>query len=368
MTGDGDQRERARAVVTGWGLRHEPLAPVVLDDPAAGALLPWARNERLDGALVAAVAAGAIALPDAAADQARAQHLEAQHRALACEAMALGAVDALERAGIAPWILKGPAAAHLDYPDPALRSFVDVDLLVARRHLLGAVRALEEDGFVRSEPDSARWWERRFARTIVLRSPEGIELDLHAAIAETYFGVRLDHGTLLALGHDPVDLGGREVRALTAPARLLASAYAATLSRGPQLRLLRDVGHLLAVTEVDWEAAVALARPADGEAVLAAAIERAAAETGLDPQHPAVTWARAVVPPPHVAEALALVETVPSTGWTAAARSILPALGPVDRALFLTGVTAHALRHRGQRNRSLVQQLRRGSRLLGRTP
>jgi hypothetical protein len=352
--------------VAGWGLRQTPLEPAVLDAHEASSLLLWTRNERLDGALVGAVAASDVTLPEAAADQARAQHLEAQHRALACEAMALGALDVLGGADVEAWILKGPAVAHLDYPDPAQRSFVDVDLLVARTELLGAVHALEGAGFVRSEPPWARWWERRYARTIVLRSPEGVELDLHAAIVDSYFGVRLDHLALLGPEPDWVTLGGREVRALAAPARLLAAAYAATISWGPQLRLLRDLGYLLTVSQVDWTAAAEIARPADGEAVIAAAIDRCAHETGIDPHHPAVVWARDVEAPEHVTEALALVATVPSTGWTAAARSILPALGPANRAMFLAGVTAHALRHRSERNRTLTQQLRRGSRLFGR--
>jgi len=354
--------------VTGWGLRHTPLDAVELDEPAAGALIPWVRNERLDGPLIRALDAGAITLPAAQADQARSQHLEAQHRALACEAMALGALEILQGAGVAAWVLKGPAAAHLDYPDPALRSFVDVDLLLERADLLVAVRALEAEGFGRSEPDSARWWERRYARTIVLRSPERIELDLHAAIVDSYFGVRLDHATLFALGHDRIILGGAEVRALAPPARLLASAYAATISWGPQLRLLRDVGHQLVVSQVDWAAAAELARAADGEAVVAAAIVRAAEVTGFGPEHPAVQWAAQLTPSRRVAEALALVATVPAAGWTAAARSALAALGPLDRTLFIVGVTTHALRHRGERGRTLADQVRRGSRVLRGAP
>ena len=43
--------------------------------------------------------------------------------------------------GIRSRVLKGPAVAHLDYPDPALRAFGDVDLLVAVGGLRPGARA-----------------------------------------------------------------------------------------------------------------------------------------------------------------------------------------------------------------------------------
>ena len=45
-----------------------------------------------------------------------------------------------------PLVLKGPAAARL-YPEPALRPFADLDLLVPRDRLAAAAKALEPRGY-----------------------------------------------------------------------------------------------------------------------------------------------------------------------------------------------------------------------------
>ena len=42
----------------------------------------------------------------------------------------LTVIDLLTASAVDVRILKGSAVAHLDYPDPALRSFIDLDILV----------------------------------------------------------------------------------------------------------------------------------------------------------------------------------------------------------------------------------------------
>ena len=69
---------------------------------------------------------------------------------LLLERMALEAVAALEAAGIPVRVLKGIAVAHLDYADPALRPFVDVDILLPTGEIDRAAAVLRPVGLRRN--------------------------------------------------------------------------------------------------------------------------------------------------------------------------------------------------------------------------
>jgi hypothetical protein len=56
-------------------------------------------------------------------------------------------VSVLQWSGIRSLVLKGPAIAHLVYPDPALRSFGDLDLMIRERDMPAAHRLLLRLGF-----------------------------------------------------------------------------------------------------------------------------------------------------------------------------------------------------------------------------
>lgn len=74
-------------------------------------------------------------------------------------------LSALEKRGIRPLVLKGAALAHLIYPEPGLRPMGDMDLLVERRDLGEAVRALVALGFAIPEYDLARLPEKHLLAT-----------------------------------------------------------------------------------------------------------------------------------------------------------------------------------------------------------
>jgi hypothetical protein len=56
-------------------------------------------------------------------------------------------INALERGGVPVVPLKGPVLGELLYPDPELRSFTDLDVLVRRDDVPAALRILGADGF-----------------------------------------------------------------------------------------------------------------------------------------------------------------------------------------------------------------------------
>jgi hypothetical protein len=232
-----------------------PPAPRPLTDDEVADIVHWAAQERLDG-----LAWLALAGPDSPWPLTETQraallecHLGGLRATVAAEAAAVWAVETLDRAGVRSWLLKGLASGHLDYPDPAMRTSFDADLLVARRDLGTALDALLAAGCRRRTPPLRGWWERRYARAIELVSPDGVEIDLHAAIADGAFGVTFDHD---ALRRDSgwVELAGRRCGVLSPAGRLVAASVALVLTRGPNLRLARDIVQLTAADEASIRA------------------------------------------------------------------------------------------------------------------
>jgi hypothetical protein len=295
---------------------------------------------------------------------ARTAHLGALRVALACEATAVEVTQVLRAAGLQVWLHKGVAVAHLDHPDPGLRTFADTDVLVARRDLQRAVAALESARFVRAKPAHYPWWERRFLRGVGMVSPDGVEVDLHASLVVGWFGERLDHAALRGLGTDALELGGVQCSALGAAGRFLAACYAAELSRGPGRRYLRDLAQLILVTECDWRAAVRVARVGEGDIVIARAVVRAWDSLGLDPLHPVMWWASEVRASPTAARALQLAVAGLRDEWRADAKSSLLAYGPFDSARFLAGIAYPSRAVRDERGWSVRDEARRAAAFL----
>src|SRR5262249_31738519 len=77
---------------------------------------------------------------------ARAQSLAALRLAVLYRAVGT-TLRGLVEAGLDPIVLKGPALGNLIYPDPALRTFGDLDLMVRERDVPATHRALLAQGF-----------------------------------------------------------------------------------------------------------------------------------------------------------------------------------------------------------------------------
>jgi hypothetical protein len=225
---------------------HEHVTSRTLTDAEVADVVHWAGQERLDG-LAWRVLAGPESLWRLTERQ-RADlldcHLGGLRATVAAEATAVWAVEVLDAVDVRSWLLKGLACGHLDYPDPAWRTSFDADLLVARGDLGRALDALLAAGCRRTTPPLRDWWERRFARAVELVSPDGVEVDLHAAVADGALGVTLDHD---ALRRDSVEtvIGGRRCRVLSPAGRLVATSAALVFTRGPNLRLARDIAQMI---------------------------------------------------------------------------------------------------------------------------
>lgn len=201
-------------------------------------------QERLTGLLAAAVEDGSFPVTDQQREQVGDDHVEAMVQSLLLERAFLEATDALSAAGVPSRLLKGSAVAHLDYPDPALRPFGDVDLLIHGEDLDRAVDALRPMGMRRREVEPRRGFAARFGKGVTLIGPEGLEIDLHRTLAHGSFGFTVPLDQLWDT-RSTIRLAGRDLAALGPEERLLHAAYHLVLGARP-MRLLpmRDIAEM----------------------------------------------------------------------------------------------------------------------------
>jgi hypothetical protein len=137
----------ARAFLEGQPLRHVTRAVAALDWDAT---IARAEHERLAPILYVALRGGAAPAPVLARLRAAWMTAELQQLAAGAQLREIGA--AFERAGLQTIILNGPALAAHYYPDPALRPFLDLDLLVRRRDRARALDVLFGLGYSDDSP------------------------------------------------------------------------------------------------------------------------------------------------------------------------------------------------------------------------
>jgi hypothetical protein len=160
-------------------------------------------------------------------------------------------------------VLKGAALALYLYPDPALRPFGDLDLLIPRARIEQTYAILEQQGLTEGLER-----EHRFAveflkgQTFVRVAAPRVMVDLHwHLLAPTYFR-RTVPVEWFWQETTAFSCHGRMARTFKPEAQLLYLAAHASLHHGG-LRLIQlyDVGRLLAAArdELDWERVVTCA-------------------------------------------------------------------------------------------------------------
>jgi hypothetical protein len=272
-----------------FGLGESP--PVVLQAETAQEVLFRARFDRLTGFLAAAVLAGAVTSDHDPVRSALWQQWHDELRTcVRLEALAVRTGELLDTAGINWRLTKGAALAHLDYPDPSVRTFGDVDLAVHPSDWSAAFRLLCANGYRRETPTLPGDYDSRYGKGATLKAADDLEVDLHRRFAIGRFGVTARMEAVFA-SSDAVELAGRPMPVLDPAGRLLHACFHAALGGFRGLRAFRDVAQLLLVTGADWEATYGVARSWQAEAVVTAAIRESWDRLGLDIDHPAHTHA-----------------------------------------------------------------------------
>ena len=278
------------------GSAHElPERP--LDDAEFDTLLAQCVTQRLTGALANRIADGRLPATAAQAERASEEHFVALCHCLEIELLLLQTVDVFDTAGIDHRVLKGSATAHLDYPDPSRRTFVDVDILVRSEDFDRATKLLLSRGYARPIAEIRPGFDRRFGKGCTLVSPSGYEVDLHRTFVTGPFGlmVRLpdlwNDATLWALG------GRTQLRALDREQRLLHACYHAALGdREPRIVPQRDIAGLVLDDRLDEVRVRELAYAWRAEYVVASAIGMTWQTLALADETALTAWAKRYQP------------------------------------------------------------------------
>ena len=172
--------------------RTLPAEPV--DDKTFPMLINKVARAKLIGLFAAAVENGDLPVTPDQRTLVADRHLEAMCHTLYLERLLLDLAGHLDDAAIPFRLLKGSSVASLDYEDPCLRPFVDVDLLVESATFDRTVAVLESAGVRRLWAAPRPGFDRRFGKGSTLLSPEGYEVDLHRTFVSGPWGltVRLD--------------------------------------------------------------------------------------------------------------------------------------------------------------------------------
>lgn len=319
------------------------------------ALLAAARKHRMTGLLTTAISAGAFPATGQQAREVRSAHATNQMRVLALEHELLGILDLLGAAAIDVRVLKGTAVAHLDYPDPALRSFNDLDILVRADDIDRTVEVLGTAGFERTLAEPRPGFDRRFDKGMTLRPPAGYELDLHRTFVLGPWGRRVDLDTVWDGGQE-FFIGGRGVQALSLPNRFMHACYHAALGDWPlRLGSLRDVAEMLRTLDDDPAPVRRLAADWGAEAVMAAAVADTVRLLGIKMPGALSRWAVAYVPDAREESWLGL-HTTPDKTFAAQAVATLRVLPWRDKPAYLRALVFPDATYTADRHRSVLSR------------
>ena len=230
-------------------------------------------------------------------------------RAIATHLQACAALDQLASVlvGVEWATFKGAVFSELAHPVPGLRTYNDVDVLVAPSSLREVCRRLREAGWhladyrdmLRSEePPGEMHWV----------SPGGVLIDLHWSMINMHSRRQLfDVSTIELLDRRvPVTLGSSQVWTLAPSDALVHACLHAALAGGNKLVYLVDVDRL-SRTITDWDDVTARAHQWRAEVQVALVLGRA--QRVLGTQVPADLDSRLGVPRP-IRAVLALTDRV----------------------------------------------------------
>lgn len=345
------------------GSTHEwPVEP--LSDVQWSTLIALAPVHRITGHLAAVVDSGRLPTTRSQRDDAIEAHATAMTVSLRLELALLDHAQLLDEAGVGFRVLKGSAAAHLDYPDPGLRSFGDVDLMVRSEDFDRTVSLLARYGHHRRYPQPRPGFDRKFSKGTSLLTEAGWEIDLHRTWVMGPFGLRLQLDDVWS-GQQCFYLGDRELPALTAEMRFLHACFHATLGNlRPRLVPLRDIAQLSLGGQLDTTEVVATATRWGAGVIVSQAVSHAWDVLGLADVTALSAWAQRYSPDPREVRELALYQrragSYASKSW--AALRAVPGLR--DKTQYLTALAFPTRSYLEGRHDGFGARLRTGLRAI----
>jgi hypothetical protein len=167
------------------------------------------------------------------------------HRNLRLAADLVRTMRLFEREGIAAVAYKGPLLALDLYGDLALRSFLDLDLLIAPGDIEPAARLLAAAGYHRGEPSrrSARW-QRGLGQAAFYRD-DGCQVDLHWSVLPAYLMTESSSESPLAGAVTTMSFGGMSMPTLSPHALLLELSLHGTKHLWERLKWICDIARFV---------------------------------------------------------------------------------------------------------------------------
>jgi hypothetical protein len=342
-------------------LPDEPLR-----DDLWGPLLNTARGQRMSGHLAHAITRFDLAATDEQREEAGDSHLAEMSLALLLERMMLEIVELFDQLEIPYRVLKGSAAAHLDYADPALRSFGDIDLLVPSSHFDAATAALTEAGHHRRFPQPRAGFDRRFSKGTSFSDSDDTEIDLHRTFVMGPYGLTIDLDELWSSSSTFV-LANKSLHALCMEHRFMNACYHAVLGNSPpRLVPLRDVAQLLLRSDIDVDEVRRLTERWRAEAVVAEAVRCSWETLAIADANALSFWAHHYEPEPWERRALTVYQR-PDTGYAARSFASIGVIqGMSNKLAYLRALTFPERPYLEGRHKSFPERWRRGLRDLRR--
>jgi len=157
-------------------------------------------------------------------------------------------------------VFKGPIVARA-YPDPGMRFYWDLDLLVPREQLAGVHEALLPLGYERDalSPREERLYMRyHFAHTYC-STGTGPDIDVHWRLFPSSFPIPVDY-TALRSRAEPAEIGGVRTRTFSREDMLVYLALHGAKEEWRRLQMVADVAAILsAEPSIDWERCLRIA-------------------------------------------------------------------------------------------------------------
>ena len=174
-------------------------------------------------------------------------------------------LDAYGKAGIETILVKGPVVSFLAYGDPAVRSYVDLDLLVRDAAILPACRILTELWFEGEVPETAIRAGKIPGEYLFKRAGAQQIVELHTEKTFRYYPRPMRIEDLFAR-HRRVALEGREVPTLSLEDELVLNCIHGAKHLWERLMWPADIAAIVARhPEIAWERVRQAAREVGAE-------------------------------------------------------------------------------------------------------
>ncbi|MBB6253703.1 nucleotidyltransferase family protein [Nitrospirillum iridis] len=249
------------------------------------------------------------------------------------------AYQTLEAAGVAARVVKGAMESLISYGDAALRTYSDIDILVAPDQAPAAAAALADAGYTPEAPKALRFAGRpdvalsqlRFSAAPEADGKRGVLVELHWRPTDraVLFPLPMDH---VMARPAQISLGGAAVATLSPALRILHLSSHAASHGWTKLKWVADIAHALHADPAAAEEALDLARRWRVVGVYGASCHLATALLGVP--------APRGLPAPGRREAAVLAHTLPRLvrplvgaerrGWRPPLRQLREEMGLLD--------------------------------------